>query len=79
MEIRTLKIRSGFYGGQGWEAMGTNVFGNFWAAHTTGGRAGKPWEPMDLVTFGLHIPLGSTDTDTEIAMPQAARGLRSQH
>ena len=46
-------------GGRAREAMGSHGFGNFWAAHTTGGRAGKQWEAMDLVTFGLGIPLGA--------------------
>ena len=45
-------------GSMAWEAMGNNGFGNFWAGHTTGARTGKQWKAMDLVTFGLGIPLG---------------------
>ena len=39
--------------------MGNNGFGNFWVGHTTGAGLGKQWETMDLVTFGLGIPLGA--------------------
>ena len=37
------------------DTMASNAFGNFGAGHTTGGRAGKQWEAMDLVTFGLDL------------------------
>ena len=41
------------------ETMGNHGFGNFGAGNYHRDRLGKPWETMDLVTFGLATTTGA--------------------